>query len=58
VAKSGVSVGADGVFLEIHDNPTQALSDKHNSLNLKELQELLRSLLQFAKARDGNESFL
>ena len=58
VAKSGVSVGADGVFLEIHDNPAQALSDKHNSLNLNELQGLLRSLLQFIKARDGNESFL
>jgi 2-dehydro-3-deoxyphosphooctonate aldolase (KDO 8-P synthase) len=58
VAKSGVSVGADGVFLEIHDNPSQALSDKHNSLNLKDLQELLCSLLQLVKARDGNESFL
>jgi 2-dehydro-3-deoxyphosphooctonate aldolase (KDO 8-P synthase) len=58
VARSGISVGADGVFLEIHDNPAQALSDKHNSLNLNELQELLRSLLQFMKARDRNEGFL
>lgn len=53
VAKAGVSVGADGVFLEIHDNPSRALSDKHNSLYLKELKSLLRILLLLEKARDG-----
>lgn len=54
VAKAGIAVGADGVFLEIHDNPAQALSDKHNSLNIKDLQELLRSLLRLKKASDRN----
>ena len=51
-AKAGVSVGADGVFLEIHDNPPQALSDKYNSLILKELHSLLTSLLRLKKAMD------
>ncbi|MGD2295932.1 MAG: 3-deoxy-8-phosphooctulonate synthase [Candidatus Aminicenantes bacterium] len=55
VAKAGVSVGADGVFLEIHDNPSKALSDKHNSLILKELRNLLEVLLRLVKARDGNQ---
>jgi 2-dehydro-3-deoxyphosphooctonate aldolase (KDO 8-P synthase) len=58
VAKAGIAVGADGVFLEIHDNPAQALSDKHNSLNIKGLQELLRSLLRLKKASDRNNDSL
>ena len=54
MAKAGVSVGADGVFLEIHDNPSQALSDKYNSLILKDLRDLLASLLRLRQARDMN----
>ena len=56
VAKAGVAVGADGIFLEIHDHPAQALSDKHNSLNLKELHNLLSSLLQAKKANHRNNN--
>lgn len=56
VAKAGVSVGADGVFLEIHDNPPQALSDKHNLLKTKDLKGLLDTLLRLKKARDGTQS--
>jgi 2-dehydro-3-deoxyphosphooctonate aldolase (KDO 8-P synthase) len=52
IAKAGTSVGADGVFLEAHDNPSEALSDGYNSLNLNDLQSLLASLLQLKKARD------
>ena len=55
-AKAGVSVGADGVFLEVHDNPSQALSDKHNSLILKDLRNLLASLLRLKQARDMNNN--
>lgn len=53
-AKAGVSVGADGVFLEVHDNPSQALSDKYNSLILKDLRNLLASLLRLRQATDIN----
>lgn len=55
-AKAGVSVGADGVFLEVHDNPSQALSDKYNSLILKDLHNLLASLLRLRQARDMNNN--
>jgi len=55
-AKAGVSVGADGVFLEVHDNPSQALSDKYNSLLLKDLPNLLTSLLRLRQARDMNNN--
>ena len=50
IAKAGVSVGADGVFVEVHDNPAKALSDSSNSLILKELRVFLRSLLKIRKA--------
>jgi 2-dehydro-3-deoxyphosphooctonate aldolase (KDO 8-P synthase) len=50
IAKAGVSVGADGVFIEVHDSPAKALSDQSNSLNLKELRVILKSLLNIRKA--------
>ncbi len=50
IARAGIAVGADGVFLEIHDNPAAALSDKHNSLNISILQELLADLLRIREA--------
>lgn len=56
IAKAGVAVGADGVFIEIHDNPSQALSDKYNSLKIKELRALLDSLLRLKKARDLSDN--
>lgn len=49
IAKAGISVGADGVFLEVHDNPPQALSDSHNSLILNKLHGLLNSLVRLRK---------
>ncbi|MBN2206225.1 MAG: 3-deoxy-8-phosphooctulonate synthase [Candidatus Aminicenantes bacterium] len=52
MAKAGVAAGADGVFIEIHDDPERALSDKHNSLKLKELKGLLRTLLRLRAALD------
>jgi len=50
IARAAVAAGADGVFLEVHENPERALSDKHNALILKELACLLESLLRIRKA--------
>lgn len=41
LAASGVVSGADGIFMEVHPNPTQALSDGSNSLHIKNLKTLL-----------------
>jgi len=46
IAAAGIAAGADGVFLEIHDNPPEALSDGPNSLLLKNLDGLLSTLLR------------
>jgi 2-dehydro-3-deoxyphosphooctonate aldolase (KDO 8-P synthase) len=48
LARAGVAVGVDGVFLEVHDNPAKALSDGTNALPLSELPVLLAKLTQIA----------
>ena len=55
VAKAGLAVGADGLFLEVHDDPREALSDKSNSLILKDLQGLLATLLRIRAAIGAGE---
>ncbi|MGD0945846.1 MAG: 3-deoxy-8-phosphooctulonate synthase [Candidatus Binatia bacterium] len=44
LARAAVAVGVDGVFLEVHENPEQALSDGPNSYRLDELEQVLREL--------------
>ncbi len=55
VAKAGIAVGADGLFLEVHDDPKAALSDRSNSLNLNELKGLLATLLRIRAAVGADE---
>ena len=44
LARAAVAVGIDGLFLEVHDRPEQALSDGPNSLALEQLEPMLRLL--------------
>ncbi len=46
MVRAGAAAGADGVFLEVHDNPEKALSDGPNSLNINKLEDILRSALR------------
>src|ERR1700674_107686 len=48
LARAGTAVGVDGVFLEVHENPSKALSDGTNALPLAELPALLGKLTQIA----------
>jgi len=50
VAKAGIAVGVDGIFLETHPDPACALSDGANMLKLEYLDELLRKLVKIKKA--------
>jgi 2-dehydro-3-deoxyphosphooctonate aldolase (KDO 8-P synthase) len=45
LARAAVGAGVDGVFLEVHPNPEQALSDGTNSLELEALSPLLKQLM-------------
>ena len=44
LAKCGIVCGADGLFLETHQNPSEALSDGANMLDFDQIQVLLRQI--------------
>lgn len=46
IAKSALAAGADGIFMETHQNPAVAKSDGANMLPLSEAPELLRKLTE------------
>lgn len=49
LARASAAVGVDGIFIEVHDNPSKALSDGTNALPLQEFRPLLKRLLQISK---------
>jgi len=44
LARAGVAVGVDAVFMEVHEDPERALSDGPNSLALEQFEPLLRTI--------------
>ena len=44
LAKAAVAVGADGVVIEVHNDPAKALCDGAQSLNCTEFEELMQDL--------------
>ena len=50
VAKAGIAVGVDGLFIETHENPTVAKSDGANMLKLDLLEGLLTKLVKIREA--------
>lgn len=46
IAKAGVAVGVDGLFMETHQNPSLAKSDGANMLQLDLLEPLLQRLVR------------
>jgi 2-dehydro-3-deoxyphosphooctonate aldolase (KDO 8-P synthase) len=55
VAKAGIAVGADGLFLEVHDDPAAALSDRSNSLKMNSFKGLVATLLRIRAAVGAGE---
>ena len=47
LARAAVAVGVAGVFIETHQDPDKAPSDGPNMLSLKEMEPLLRTLVEF-----------
>jgi len=50
VAKAGIAVGVDGIFIETHPDPSNAKSDGENMLKLDKLEDLLTKLIKIRKA--------
>lgn len=53
LTRAAAAVGIDGLFLEVHDNPAEALSDGPNMIALDNLEELLRDVLTVHNAVNG-----
>ncbi|HET7464593.1 MAG TPA: 3-deoxy-7-phosphoheptulonate synthase [Longimicrobium sp.] len=47
---AAVAAGADGIIVEVHPNPEQALSDGDQSLTISAFEALMRGLAPFAAA--------
>jgi len=59
LARAAAAVGVDGVFLEVHHKPEEALCDGPNSLILDELPALLadlKTISAIAEERESHES--
>lgn len=50
MAKAAVAVGADGLIIEVHNNPDEALCDGFQSLDLPEFNQLMIELEKVAQA--------
>jgi 2-dehydro-3-deoxyphosphooctonate aldolase (KDO 8-P synthase) len=50
LARCAIACGADGIFMEVHENPEKALCDGENSIPLKDLPEMLRILKKIEEA--------
>jgi 2-dehydro-3-deoxyphosphooctonate aldolase (KDO 8-P synthase) len=55
LASAGVAAGVDGVFLEVHEDPSRAKSDAQNALRLDRVEPLLRRLLAIDRIVKGSE---
>lgn len=50
MSKAAVACGADGIIVEVHNNPQVALSDGMQSLDENDFEKLMKGLLPFIKA--------
>ena len=53
LAKAAVAVGVDGIFIESHPDPDNALSDGPNSWFLDQMESLLNSLKKINEANNS-----
>jgi 2-dehydro-3-deoxyphosphooctonate aldolase (KDO 8-P synthase) len=49
IARAGIAVGADGIFMETHSNPGKAKSDAANMLHLDLVEDLMSRLVSLRK---------
>ncbi|MDR3704994.1 MAG: 3-deoxy-8-phosphooctulonate synthase [Paludibacteraceae bacterium] len=49
IARAGIAVGVDGIFMETHPNPSVAKSDGANMLPLDKAEKLLQNLVAIRK---------
>jgi len=50
LTRAAIAAGIDGLFMEIHPQPEQALCDGPNSMPLEAMEEFLRRMLRVREA--------
>ena len=50
LARAGVAVGADGLIIEVHDQPERALSDGAQALTLEQYDRLVHEVCAIHEA--------
>lgn len=50
LSKAAIATGIDGIFMEVHPEPSKALSDGANSLPLDKVREVLTDLVKIRRA--------
>ena len=50
LSRAAIAAGIDGIFMEVHPNPPEALSDGANSLPLNKVKETLTELVKIRRA--------
>jgi 3-deoxy-7-phosphoheptulonate synthase len=50
MAKAALAAGVDGLIMEVHYKPEEALCDGHQSLSLPEFSQLMAELKKIAEA--------
>jgi len=53
IAKAGIAVGVDGIFIETHFDPANAKSDGANMLHLNYFEDLMKKLVAIRKTVKG-----
>ena len=59
LARAGTAAGADGLIVEVHNNPTRALSDGAQALTIEEYEQLVGEVMEIQKltsAKQGRAS--
>ncbi|MBC7489162.1 MAG: 3-deoxy-8-phosphooctulonate synthase [Glaciimonas sp.] len=54
LARAAIAVGISGIFMEVHPNPAQAMSDGPNALPLSRMKELLATLIELDRVVKKN----
>ena len=54
MSKAAIAAGADGLIIETHPDPEKAISDKDQTLNLKQFDQLMKEIRPVAEAVSRN----
>jgi len=53
LAKAAIAAGCDGIFMEVHDDPSRAKSDKATQYPISQLKKIIRQLMRIGELIRG-----